>query len=147
MPPPPPLLLVAMTKDGLQGYISISMRECTFLCFKSIQFTLIGRKLDPSDLRDALVDLANDTPFKRISPRYNICRKTVKRIKLSMDLYVDEMIELLFDEHVVELSDRTLFRTLGAAKWTRKVAGKHADERNEALQAAFYNITRYWDPV
>jgi hypothetical protein len=27
------------------------------------------------------------------------------------------------------------------------VAGKHDKERNEALQAAFYNITRYWDHV
>jgi transposase len=61
--------------------------------------------------------------------------------------YVDEMIEFLFDEYGVELFDRTLFRTLEAAKWTRKVAGKHAKERNEALRAAFYNITWCWDPV
>jgi hypothetical protein len=40
-----------------------------------------------------------------------------------------------------------LFYTLEAAKWTQKVAGKHDKERNEALSAAFYNITRYWDPV
>jgi hypothetical protein len=83
MPPPP--LLVAITKEGLQGYIS--MRECQFLCFKLIQFTLMGRKLNYSDLRDVLVDLANNTPFKIIAQRYNICQKTVKRIELSMDLY------------------------------------------------------------
>jgi hypothetical protein len=49
------------------------MRECQFLCFKSIQFTLMGRKLDHSDLRDVLVDLANNTPFKMNGRRYNIC--------------------------------------------------------------------------
>jgi hypothetical protein len=63
------------------------MKECRFLCFKLILFTLMGRKLDPNDLRDVLVDLANNTPFKTISRRYNVCRKTVKRIELSMDLY------------------------------------------------------------
>jgi hypothetical protein len=61
--------------------------------------------------------------------------------------YMDKMIEFVFDEYGVELSDCTLFCTLEAAKWTQKVAGKHAKERNEALQAAFYNITWYWDPV
>jgi hypothetical protein len=61
--------------------------------------------------------------------------------------YVDKMIEFLFDEYGVELSDCTLFCTVEAAKWTKKVAGKHTNERNEALWAAFYNITQYWDPV
>jgi hypothetical protein len=60
----PPPLLVAITKEGLQGYIS--MRECQFLCFKSVQFTLIGCKLDCSDLRDILVDLANNNPSKQL---------------------------------------------------------------------------------
>jgi hypothetical protein len=72
--------------------------------------------------------------------------------------YMDEMIEFVFDEYGVGLSDCTLFSkqgtvgetmfcTLEAAKWTQKVASKQAKERNEALQAAFYNITWYWDTV
>jgi hypothetical protein len=61
--------------------------------------------------------------------------------------YVDKMIEFMFDEYGVEMSDCTLFCTLEEAKWTQKVAGKHTKEHNEALQAAFYNITWYWDPV
>jgi hypothetical protein len=57
------------------------------------------------------------------------------------------MIEFLFDEYGVELSSHTLFCTLEAPKWTQNVAGKHAKGCNDALQAAFYNITQCWDPV
>jgi hypothetical protein len=47
--------------------------------------------------------------------------------------YVDKMIEFLFDEYGAKLSDHGMFCTLEAAKWTQKVAGKHAKERNETL--------------
>jgi hypothetical protein len=47
----------------------------------------MGRKLDASTLRDILIDLANDKPFKTIARMYNTTTRTVKRIELSMDLY------------------------------------------------------------
>jgi hypothetical protein len=61
--------------------------------------------------------------------------------------YLDEMVEFLVEEFAVEISERTVFRTLERAKWTRKVASKHAKARSEALWEVYYAVTREWDPA
>ncbi|KAF1936904.1 hypothetical protein EJ02DRAFT_470102 [Clathrospora elynae] len=47
----------------------------------------MARKLDSEKRRDILVNLANGKGFKTIARCHQVCRKTVKRIELSMDLY------------------------------------------------------------
>lgn len=44
-------------------------------------------RIDPSKLRDLLVDIANGLPYSTISKRRSVTRNTVKRIELSIDLY------------------------------------------------------------
>jgi hypothetical protein len=63
------------------------MIEPDFLHATSFLFTQMGRKLDRSTLRDVIVDLAQGQPFKTITKRRLVDRKTVKRIELSLDLY------------------------------------------------------------
>jgi hypothetical protein len=60
--------------------------------------------------------------------------------------YLDEMVEFLVDTFNVEVSDRTVYRTLDRAGWTRKVAVKHAKARSEALREVFFAVTREFDP-
>jgi transposase len=51
--------------------------------------------------------------------------------------YLDEMEEFLLDEYGAVVSQATIYRTLERAKWSRKVASKHAKERSEALRGVF----------
>ena len=48
--------------------------------------------------------------------------------------YLDEVEEFLLDEYGAVASEATIFRTLERAKWSRKLASKHAKERSEALR-------------
>lgn len=57
------------------------------------------------------------------------------------------MVDYLVYQFAVEISERTVFRTLERANWSRKVASKHAKARSEALREVFYAVTREWDPA
>ncbi|KAH4354228.1 hypothetical protein HBH97_253980, partial [Parastagonospora nodorum] len=48
--------------------------------------------------------------------------------------YMDEMEEFLLEEYGAVVSQATVYRTLERAKWSRKLASKHAKERSEALR-------------
>jgi transposase len=60
--------------------------------------------------------------------------------------YLDEMVDYLVYQFDIEVSERTVFRTLERAGWSRKVASKHAKARSEALREVFFAVTREWDP-
>ncbi|KAF1936039.1 hypothetical protein EJ02DRAFT_102704 [Clathrospora elynae] len=51
------------------------------------------------------------------------------------------MVEFLVDEFAVEVSDCTVYQTLKRARWTRKVAPKHAKACSEALREVFFAVT------
>jgi hypothetical protein len=55
------------------------------------------------------------------------------------------MEEFMLDEFGATPSQATIFRSLERAKWSRKVALKHAKERSDALREVFWTMTRDWE--
>jgi hypothetical protein len=60
--------------------------------------------------------------------------------------YLDEMVDFLADQFLVEVSHRTVYRTLERVGWSRKVASKHAKARSEALWEVFFAVIREFGP-